>query len=229
MMDIQKTVKPFQAPEFSPYTDNGGTAVGIAGKDYVLIASETRLSTGYSIRTREQSKIFPLTSKILLAATGCFCDALTFAKVIEARTKNYLYEHNRTISTAACAQLVSNMLYYKRFFPYYISPLLAGLDENGKGLLYSYDPVGHCEQHVYRAVGSSATLIQPVLDNKVGLKNVKGFLPEPAQLSVEEALKLVKDVFVSAAERDIYVGDFVIIHVITAAGTQTHKFPLRKD
>ena len=29
---------------FSPYSDNGGSVVGIAGEDFVVIASDTRLS-----------------------------------------------------------------------------------------------------------------------------------------------------------------------------------------
>lgn len=218
-----------QHPQFSPYTDNGGTVVAIAGKDYAIIASETRLSTGYQIYTRDQPKLFQLTSSTILGSTGCWCDALTFAKVIEARVKNYLYEHNRTISTPACAQLMSTMLYYKRFFPYYISNIVAGLDDEGKGVVYSYDPVGHYEQHTYRAGGSSCSLIQPFLDNRVGLKNLQGVTPGSVDLSLEDALRIVKDVFVSAGERDIYVGDTVDIRVITAKGIQNLKHQLRKD
>lgn len=218
-----------QHPEFSPYTDNGGTVVAIAGKDYAIIASETRLSTGYQIYTREQPKMFQLTSKAVLGSTGCWCDALTYAKVIETRVKNYLYEHNRVISTPACAQLMSNMLYYKRFFPYYVSNILAGLDEEGRGVIYSYDPVGHYEKHSYRAGGSSCALIQPFLDNRVGLKNFQGVAPNSVELPSEDALRIVKDVFVSAGERDIYVGDFVDIRIITADGIQHQKYNLRKD
>lgn len=205
--------------------------MAIAGKDYAIIASETRLSTGYSIYTRDQPKMFQLTSKAVLGSTGCWCDALTFAKVIEARTKNYLYEHNRTISTPACAQLVSNMLYYKRFFPYYISNIVAGLDEEGHGVVYSYDPVGHYDKCLYRAAGSSCALIQPFLDNRVGLKNIKGLAPTTGldELPLEEAQRIVKDVFVSAGERDIYVGDHVDMRVITASGIQQHRYDLRKD
>ena len=71
------------------------------------------------------------------------------------------------MSTPAAAQMLSTMLYYKRFFPYYVSNILAGLDENGKGAIYSYDPVGHMEKGKFFAGGSSSALLQPLLDNQV--------------------------------------------------------------
>lgn len=42
------------------YDDNGGTVVAVAGDDYCIVAGSTRLSTGYSILTRQQSKILRL-------------------------------------------------------------------------------------------------------------------------------------------------------------------------
>jgi Proteasome subunit len=57
------------------------------------------------------------------------------------RMKAYRHNHNKEMNTPAVAQMAAIMLYNKRFFPYYISNILAGLDENGKGVLYSYDPV----------------------------------------------------------------------------------------
>ena len=44
--------------KFDPYVDNGGTVLGIAGYDFCLIASDTRLSEGYIIRSRNTSRIF---------------------------------------------------------------------------------------------------------------------------------------------------------------------------
>lgn len=219
-----------QHPQFSPYSDNGGTVIAIPGDNFVVIASETRLSSGYHIYTREQSKMFQLTSNTIMANTGCWCDALTFAKVIGARAKNYLYDHNRTISTPACAQLVSTMLYYKRFFPYYVSTIVAGLDEEGKGAVYSYDPVGSYERETSgSAVGSSASLIKPFLDNRIGLKNMHGVTPGSLKISIEEAIAVIKDLFTAAGERDIYVGDHVDIRIITSDGIQQQKMNLRKD
>ena len=51
---------------FNPYMDNGGTIVGIVfliiflaigGKGIVVVACDTRLSKGYSIISRESTKI----------------------------------------------------------------------------------------------------------------------------------------------------------------------------
>ena len=62
------------------------------------------------------------------------------------RLKTYRHTHGRTMATPAVAQMTATMLYGKRFFPYYISNILAGLDKDGKGVVYSYDPVGHTER-----------------------------------------------------------------------------------
>jgi len=49
---------------FNPYRDNGGTVAAIAGDDFVVIASDTRLTNGgYGIMSREQSKLFQLSDK----------------------------------------------------------------------------------------------------------------------------------------------------------------------
>lgn len=37
---------------WSPYDDNGGTIVAVAGENYCIIAGTTRMSTGFSILTR---------------------------------------------------------------------------------------------------------------------------------------------------------------------------------
>lgn len=38
--------------KFEPYQNNGGLITAIAGKDYILLASDTRLSDGYEIKSR---------------------------------------------------------------------------------------------------------------------------------------------------------------------------------
>ena len=40
-----------------------------------------------------------------------------------------------------------------------------GLDEEGKGALYSYDPAGSYKRDQCSAAGAAASLIMPFLDN----------------------------------------------------------------
>jgi len=212
---------------FSPYDDNGGSLIAIAGDDFALLASDTRLSTGFSIYTREQSKLFRLSDTTVLGCAGCWCDALTLARILEARMQMYLHEHQRPMSTPAVAQMLSTLLYYKRFFPYYVANLLAGLDEEGKGCVYSYDPVGSYDRVQYKASGSAGALLLPFLDNQIGYNNMENVTPEP--VNIPKAKQILKDAFISAAERDIYTGDSLYISIITKDGIQEEKFALRRD
>merc|ERR1712013_302441 len=153
--------------------------------------------------------------------------SLRSQKNIKTRLKMYEQEHSKLMSCSSIAQMLSTMLYYKRFFPYYTWNLLAGLDAEGKGAIYSYDPVGSYERETYRAEGSSASLLQSFLDNQIGQKNLKEKCL--GQLTKEKCVELIKDVFISAAEREIETGDGVAIHIITKDGIENDFFPLRRD
>ncbi len=107
-------------------------------------------------------------------------------------------------------------------------PSQAGLDENGKGVVYSYDPVGHVEKHTYRAGGSSVAILQPMLDNQVGRKNMEGKKGE-SKMSLDEAVGLVHDLFISAAEREIHTGDSIAFKIVTKKGVEDRRVALRRD
>jgi 20S proteasome subunit beta 6 len=88
-------------------------------------------------------------------------------KVLLARITAYRQQNGREPSTPSIAQLLSNTLYYRRFFPYYTFNVLAGLDDEGKGWCYSYDAVGSYERVQCAASGSGSALALPVLDSQV--------------------------------------------------------------
>ncbi|ERN18378.1 hypothetical protein AMTRI_Chr10g4880 [Amborella trichopoda] len=220
-----------QHANWSPYDNNGGTVVAIAGGNYCVVAADTRMSTGYSILTRDYSKICQLADKSIMASSGFQADVKALQKHLAAKHLIYQHQHNKQMSCPAMAQLLSNTLYYKRFFPYYAFNVLGGLDSEGKGCVFTYDAVGSYERVGYSAQGSGATLITPVLDNQ--LKTPSPLLL-PAKdaitpLSETEAVDMVKDVFASAAERDIYTGDRVEIVVVNSEGIRREYVELRKD
>ena len=142
------------------------------------------------------------------------------------------------MSVTACAQRLSHILYNKRFFPYYVHAILGGLDDEGKGALYSYDPVGSYEREQCRAAGAAASLIMPFLDNQVNFKNqyqpgsgtghdLQARVAEP--LPRDHVEELVRDAFTSAVERHIEVGDGLQMMIISREGIQETYTPLKKD
>ena len=130
------------------------------------------------------------------------------------------------MSTQSEAQLLSNTLYGKRFFPYYAFNILGGLDEEGKGGVYSYDAIGSYERYQVAATGSGQAYIIPFLDNVISNNNRT---QEKPILPLAEVVELLKDAFISCGERDIYTGDRVEISVITATGIETTYFNLKGD
>lgn len=228
------------------YTDNGGSTLGITGKDFAILAGDTRSTAGYSINTRYAPKVFKIGgddetgagAHIILSVVGFAADGQALKERLDTIVKMYRYQHGKPMSVKACAQRLSTTLYQKRFFPYYVHAILGGLDEEGKGALYSYDPVGSYEREQCRAAGVAASLIMPFLDNQVNFKNQyipgsgEGHALEPRKaepLSRQEVEQLVRDAFTSAVERHIEVGDGLQMLVITKDGIEEIYDPLKKD
>lgn len=240
LMSIQMTDLPLR------YTDNGGSTLAISGSDFTIIAGDTRSTSGYNINTRYQPKVFKIggttssqdDAHLVLSVVGFAADGKALVERLDAIVKMYRYQHGKPMSVKACAQRLSTILYGKRFFPYYVTAILGGLDEEGKGAVYSYDPVGSYEREQCRAAGAAASLIMPFLDNQVNYKNQ--YIPgsgvghelkerERIPLTRSEVEDVVKDAFDGAVERHIEVGDGLQMMVITKNGIEEIYKPLKKD
>ncbi len=174
----------------------------------------------------------------MLSVVGFAADGSALKDRLNAIVKIYKYQHGKDMSLKACAQRLATILYGKRFFPYYVQAILGGLDEEGKGALYSYDPVGSYEREQCRAAGAAASLIMPFLDNQVNLKNQ--YVPGSGrglELQAKEAKalprqaveQLVRDAFTSATERHIEVGDGLQMLIVTKEGIEEIYHPLKRD
>lgn len=66
---------------------------------------------------------------------------------------------------------------------------------------------------------------------QIGLKRTLSDVPvhAPPELTLEKAIKLLKDAYLAAAERDVYTGDTVTLLAMTKNGTKTIEYNLRRD
>merc|ERR1719465_382797 len=177
---------------WSPYTDNGGTILAVAGPDYAGMQAE-----------RE-----------------------TLHRVLKMRMLDYEHEHRKPPSLEAVAQLLSTMLYHKRFFPYYTFNVVAGVDSKGVGGVYVYDAIGSHERVQWAANGSGGHQVMSVLDSQVGKTNQT--IPG-APLDKVGVINVMKDAITSVGERDIYTGDSAEVFVIDRSGVDKTMMELKKD
>nr|XP_027201383.1 proteasome subunit beta type-1-like [Dermatophagoides pteronyssinus] len=206
--------------EWSPYQDNGGTALAVAGRDFVVLSADTRCSAGYSILSRRVSRVTQLTDRCCIASCGQLCEIQRLHKRLKLEVRSYAYKHGVSPSVHALRQFLSVELYERRLFPYYTFNILAGLDDEGAAVVYGYDAIGNTEPLSYAAVGCAAPLVLPAMD--VALRG-------DAELDATAVAKLQLDLLTVAAEREIKTGDFVETFLLTAAGVETRMATLKQD
>ncbi|GAW81374.1 proteasome subunit beta type-1 [Plasmodium gonderi] len=209
-----------------PYIDNGGTVIGLTGKDYVILAADTRLSLSYSIYTRYCPKISKLTDKCIIGSSGMQSDIKTLHSLLKKKIELFILEHGHSPDIHVIARLLCVILYSRRFFPYYTFNLLAGISEDNKGVLYNYDAIGSYCEATHSCVGSGSALILPILDNRMEQKNQ---LVKNMNFNLRDDIDFVKDAITSATERDIYTGDSTEIYIIDKLGINTTTLELKQD
>ena len=192
-----------------------------------MAAADTRISNGYSILSRKQSKTTQLTSKCVITSAGMVADVETLHKNLLFDIKQYkMANKGREPSVEALASKLSNFLYGRRFMPYYAFNLLCGLDKDGKGAVFGYDAVGSYDKLTYGVQGSGNSLGAPILDNQFVGHN---FLVKVLPKDVQETENTAKDIINSIAERDIYTGDGVEIVTVTKDGVTVKREAVRRD
>ncbi|CAD25674.1 20S PROTEASOME ALPHA-TYPE SUBUNIT [Encephalitozoon cuniculi GB-M1] len=208
---------------FDPYEDNSGTTICLKQGDFIVVAGDTRHSSSMVINSREMSKIFQV-GDFLLTGTGFYADTheVYVKMVYEIRQ----YEVDDSINIHSAANLLSKILYSKRFFPYYSFCVLSGF-EKGKPYVYSYDPIGSFGSVTCVCSGSGRSMIQPLLDSFIDKKNWNN--AEETQLSQEDCIRLVVKAFNSAAERDVKTKDNLEVCVMRENQVMRETFPLRRD
>jgi len=191
----------------------GGTAVGVACKDGVVLASEKRVSYGFTVLSKSGKKVFKITDRIGMASAGFFSDMQAIARILSAEARILELERRRPIPVRSIAKLLANILYGER---YYFAETIIGGMEDGKGKIYVLDPLGSLIEDKYVCIGTGSQIAIGIIET--------GYRDD---LTVEEAKELVIKAIKEAAERDAVSGDGIDVLVISKSGIKEEFVPLR--
>ena len=251
--------------EFEPYQLNGGLVSAVAGRDYVVFATDTRLSSGYEILTRHhtssrlwrvsttkelkrETNFWPtrVTDGAFVLSAGCQSDCEALKRQVQAEVRAHAAlrasSNLQTLSASSIATLLGQSLYARRGFPFYAFCIVAGFDNNdnneGGGVVHVYDAIGSHERVAVASAGSAKEMLQPILDRLFSVSNLEqgdgnaispqqqrrgvGLLLPPVKTCVEctaeEAVEHLLRGYRAVAEREIAVGDQVLVYIMRKNG-----------
>lgn len=115
----------------------------MVGKDCVAIACDLRLGLQALTVSNNFPKIFSYGDTVFLGLTGLATDVSTVSDLFRYKVNMYRLREERPIAPTTFANLVSSSLYEKRFGPYFVSPVVAGLEpKTGKPFICGFDSIG---------------------------------------------------------------------------------------
>jgi 20S proteasome subunit beta 3 len=121
---------------------DGGACVAMVGKDCVAIACDLRLGLQSLTVSNNFPKIFSY-GDVYLGLTGLATDVSTVSDLFRYKVNMYRLREERNISPSTMANLVSSSLYERRFGPFFVSPVVAGIDQkSGKPFICGFDSIG---------------------------------------------------------------------------------------
>ncbi|KAG0125759.1 nucleophile aminohydrolase [Tuber indicum] len=133
---------PTKVRPSNPFSINGGAVVAMVGKDCVAIACDLRLGMQALTVSNDFPKIFNY-GDVYLGLTGLATDVTSVSELFRYKVNMYRLREERDIEPQTMANLVSSSLYEKRFGPYFVSPVIAGINQHsGKPFICGFDSIG---------------------------------------------------------------------------------------
>ncbi|MBC7126867.1 MAG: archaeal proteasome endopeptidase complex subunit beta [Candidatus Methanosuratincola petrocarbonis] len=197
------------------YPVTGATTVGIACKDGVVLASEKRVTYGFSIMTKAGKKVFAVNDRLGVAFAGLISDSQAVLRRISAETNLYELETRKPMSVKAMAKILANLLYAQRVYPVFTETMVGGMDEEG-AKLFVLDPLGSMIEDRYAALGTGGAIAIGIVESI--------YSPE---MGVEAGKELAVKAVRAAIARDVASGDGVDVLVISKQGAREETLPAK--
>ena len=199
---------------------NGGAAIAMKGKNCVAIASDLRFGIQAQTVGMDFEKVFPMSDRLYLGLTGLATDVQTVVQKLAFQLKLYELRENRPISPKTFLSVVSNALYEKRFGPYFIEPVIAGLDpKTSEPFIASCDLIGcPMEPEDFVVTGTCAVQMYGMCEA----------LWQP-DMEPDQLFECVSQALLNSVDRDAGSGWGAVVHIVEADKVTTRRLKARMD
>jgi 20S proteasome subunit beta 3 len=191
----------------------------MAGKNCVAICSDSRLGIQAQTITKDFQKVFEVNDSIFVGLAGLGTDVLSFEQLLKFRCNLYELREHREMKPEVFGALVSTMLYEKRFSPWFVEPVIAGLKDDNTPFLSGCDLIG------------APVFTDDFVVSGTCSANLHGMCEALYKKNMEpdELFEVLSQCLLSAVDRDAISGWGAVVHVITPDGTTTRKLKCRQD
>ncbi|XP_065665845.1 proteasome subunit beta type-3 isoform X2 [Hydra vulgaris] len=199
---------------------NGSALVAMKGKNCVAIAADRRYGVQFQTIACDFEKTFQMGDKLFLGLSGLATDIQTVSNLAKFRTNLYELRENRKISPKVFMTIMSNILYGRRFGPYFVEPLIAGLHpKTNEPYIASCDLIGcPCEPEDFVVSGTCGDQLYGMCES----------LWEP-ELEPEALFEVISQALLNAQDRDCLSGWGAVVHIIEKDKITTKTLKARMD
>jgi len=199
---------------------NGAAMIAMTGKDCVAIASDTRLGQQAQTVAMDFQKLFQVNSGTFVGLAGLATDVQTVSQTLKFKHDLYALREQRDMKPQTVSNVLSTLLYEKRFGPYFIEPIVAGLDsKSNKPFLSGMDLIGAPVYTDDYVVSGTCT---------ANLHGMCETLYKP-NMEPEELFETLSQCLLAAVDRDALSGWGAVIHILTKDGLTTKHLKARQD
>ena len=185
---------------------HGTTTVGLVCSDGVVLATDTRVTAGGFIAHKRGKKLLRIDDNIAMTISGGVADAMNVVDILKYYTNLYRIERGRQIPVRAAAQVVSNVLFSSRLYPFIADVLVGGVDAKG-GSIFSVDFFGSMNQEKVVATGSGSPVAYGILETEY-----------KEDMTAAKCYPIAAKAIIAATRRNVFTGDNFDIAVLDKAG-----------
>ncbi|CAH8448547.1 unnamed protein product [Dicrocoelium dendriticum] len=199
---------------------NGSAVIGMAGEGCVAIASDLRFGVNLQTISTDFTKVHQLCPRIFVGLPGLMTDNQTVFQRLQFRKNVYELRENKSIRPKTVTTMLSNLLYERRFGPYFVEPVVVGLDHaSGKPHVACMDLIGCISEADDFVVGGTCTeqlygMCETLWEDKM----------KPPQL-----FECISQCILNAADRDCLSGWGARVYLIEPEKVTISDLKMRMD